>query len=309
MEVSALRTGPHATRAYVEFAASALGGADDVELTTWSVRRLRRAERGDVTPRRTLRARMAARAASMGVPISASWAAPTADVIFEASGALRLGAAPPAVITVHRVAPPRDAASRREWEQLRRAVDAGVVLHVLTSALGDQLVAEVGIPRDAVMVAAPGVRVAPPTPATATGAPRVLVLRGASAAREVAILEALQAAGIGAERADEVTAAATCCVLAAPDATFPLAAFESLVAGVPVVAARTPTTTELLQGSAVLVDAAATQEFVDAAMELCGNDAARAVVVAAGRARADDFSWARRTDALVRIVRRAAQRR
>lgn len=310
IEVSALG-GAHAASEFVEFAMAALAGASDVELRAWSVRRLRGSRSGGIAPRRSARGWLGERAARLGVPISTSWASPRAEVIFEASGPLALRARAPGVLSVHEFDRDGDTSSRRRRrERLRRAADDGVVLHVMTSAHADALVDELGVSRAAIAVAAPGVRPARPLPAgPAPKAAQVIVLRGSVPSRDQEVLERLRAAGASVDLALIPPASpCTCCVLATPGDGFPQVAFEALAAGTAVVVARTPTTTELLEGAATLVDADSTQDAVDAAMELCANDAARAIAVAAGRARADDFTWARRASALVSVVRRSVAR-
>ena len=307
IEVSALRGGGHAAMEFVDFAVAALAGAADVELHAWSVRRLQHATEDGVAPRRSARARLGERAARLGLPVSTRWASPQAQVIFEASGPLALRALAPGLLTVHDADRPGDGrARRRRRERLQRAVGDGVVLHVMTSAHAEELAAELDVPRTAIIVAAPGVRAArhgPLSPPPAT--PRVIVLRGADPSRDQMVLEALRSAGANVELAATMTASpGTCCVLASPDERFPLAALEALASGAAVVVTRTPTTTELLEGAATLVDGS-TQDVVDATMELCANDAARAIAVAAGRARADDYTWARRASELVAVVRRS----
>ena len=135
------------------------------------------------------------------------------------------------------------------------------------------------------------------------------MLRGTIPSRDQAVLEGLRAAGATVELASIPQASPrTCCVLATPGDGFPQVALEALASGIAAVVARTPTTTELLEGAATLVDGDSTKEVVDAAMELCANDAARVIAVAAGRARADDFTWARRATELVDVVRRSVVR-
>jgi glycosyltransferase involved in cell wall biosynthesis len=82
-----------------------------------------------------------------------------------------------------------------------------------------------------------------------------------------------------------------------------------LAAGVPLVAVRTPTTTELLEGAAALVDPRATDDVVDAVLAFTRDGASRSIAVAAGRTRASDFSWSRRASEVTHLVRRAAARR
>jgi Glycosyl transferases group 1 len=308
IEVSALRGGSHAASEFVDFALAVLRARTDVEVRSWSVRRLSRASPARPMARGSVRGRLGERAARLGLPVSTSWASPPAQVIFEASGPLALRACAPGVLTVHDLEHSGDAAvRRRQHQRLRRAVDEGIVLHVMTSADADELAHDLNVSPATIVVAAPGVRAAPPPhEPPATTVPLVVVLRGTGASRDQAVLEGLRAAGATAELADGVpTAPSTCCVLATANGGFPLSAFESLAAGTAVVAARTPTTTQLLEGAATLVDAGSTQDFVEAAMELCTNDDARTIAVAAGRARAEDFTWARRAAELVGVVRRS----
>jgi Glycosyl transferases group 1 len=235
-------------------------------------------------------------------------AAPRADVVFLASGPLAMQPTAPGVVTVLRVERSVDRASRRRWDRLRRAVGTGVLVHAPTASVADAVCERAGIDRAGVVVAAPGIRATrvPVDRAPLPGA-SVVVLAGESAPRDRAVLAALQAAGANAWIATGLDATATpsCCVLASPSDGFPLVALEAQAAGVALVAARSPTTTELLEGAAALVDTDATQDFVEAAMELCGNDAARAIAVAAGRARADDFTWARRSGEMQAVVWRS----
>jgi glycosyltransferase involved in cell wall biosynthesis len=94
-------------------------------------------------------------------------------------------------------------------------------------------------------------------------------------------------------------------VFASPGNGFPFAAIEAMACDTPVVAARTPTTSEILEGAAVLVDAAPTTDVADAAAALATKDAPRTLVVAAGRARANDFSLGGRGPELVSLLHRA----
>jgi Glycosyl transferases group 1 len=308
IELSALRGRSHAAREFVEFAVAALDGSAEVEVRPWSVRRLSRASPARRSGRGTVRSRLGERAARMGLPVSSRWASTPADVIFEASGPLALRTSAPGVLTVHDLERSSDAGVRRRRHQrLQRAADEGIVLHVMTSSEADELAHDLNLSRGSIVVAAPGVRAALPEDVRPmTVVPQVVVVRGAITSRDLAVLDGLRAAGATAELADGASATpSTCCVFATADEGFPLSAFESLVAGTAVVATRTPTTTELLEGAATLVDAGSTQDFVDAAMELCTNDDARAIAVAAGRARAEDFTWAHRAPELVGVVRRS----
>jgi glycosyltransferase involved in cell wall biosynthesis len=176
----------------------------------------------------------------------------------------------------------------------------------MTAASAEALAAELDVPLGSIAVAAPGVRAIAPGAAPPSTARSIVILPGVSPARDRAVEEAIRATGATVLRADpRATSTATCAVLASPGAGFPLAALEALAAGSAVVIARTATTTELLEGAATLVDGAATQDVVDAVLELCANDAARAIAVAAGRARAADFTWERRAAGIAGVVRRS----
>jgi Glycosyl transferases group 1 len=309
VEVSALHGGSHTATEFIAFAVAALRNAVDISPTEWSVRRLRRAERATIRLRHRARARLGERAAVLGLPLSARWATPGAQVAYLASGPLALRVTPPGLVTVlHLDAANRDAPRRRRLDRLARAVADGVVLHVPTNAAADALADILRVDRASIAVAAPGVRVPhAPAPPLGSSPGAILVLEGDSASKDLAVLEALRAAGAPAQIAvgPGATPEPACCVLASPSAVFPIGALEAMAAGTAVVATRSPTTTELLEGAARLVDAGTPKELADAAMELHTNQAARAIAVAAGRARAGDFTWASRSGDLLDLVRRS----
>jgi hypothetical protein len=308
IEVSALHRGPHAVAEFVAFAVAALREAEDVDLIEWSVRPLRRRERGGQRLRRNARARLGERAARVGLPVRAGWASPAADVTLLASGPLALRANPPGVVAVLDLeVMDRSTRQRRQLDRLRRAAADGMVLLVSTNATADALSAVLHVERASIAVVAPGVRAARRSSAprrAAEGA--ILVLEGTQPSRDLAVLEALQLAGAPAHLVGSPDAATepTCCVLASPSDAFPLAALEAMAGGIAVVAARSPTTTELLDGAATLVDGGATRDLVEVAMGMHVNEQARGIARAAGSARAADFTWARRSGALQAVVRR-----
>jgi len=311
LEVSALGRRSHAATEFVAFARAALHDAEDLAVVEWSARRLRREDRPVARLRHAWRPRIAERVATLGLPVTTRWAVRNADVVFLAGGPLALRAKPPGVVTVLDPDPDaggRDAASRRRLDQLRRAAGDGLVLHVPTHAAADVLATALAVDRASIAVAVPGVRAVAPadTMGSATQA-SILVLEGGHPSRDHAVLEALRAAGLDAALATSPSTSSpvACCVVASPDDAFPLVALEAIAAGHAVVAARTPATTELLEGAAALVDGNATQEFVEAAMALGASDAARTIGEAAGRARAQDFTWGSRSEELRVLVRRA----
>ena len=73
-------------------------------------------------------------------------------------------------------------------------------------------------------------------------------------------------------------------------ARFPYFAIAALAAGVPTCATPTPVNRELLEGAASLVDDADPVTFSSVVYDVWQNDALRAVLQAAGRVRATDFS-------------------
>jgi hypothetical protein len=307
MEVSALRRGPHAAAEFVAFAVAALHVAEDVDVVEWSVRPLRRQDRAARRLPRSARARLGERAASLGLPMRASWASPIADLTFLASGPLALRPTTPGVVAVLDLeVGERSASRRRHLDRLQRAAAHGMVLLVPTNAVADALADAIHVDRASIAVVAPGVRVAPrlaePSPSP-EGA--ILVLEGSQPSRDLAVLEALRVAGATAHLAGSPVPSSTCCVLASPSDAFPLAALEAMAGGIAVVAARSPTTTELLDGAATLVDAGATRDLVEVAMGLHVNEQTRVIARAAGRARAEDFTWVRRSGDLQAVVRRS----
>jgi Glycosyl transferases group 1 len=308
VEVSALQGGTRAESAFVTFVLGVLRESDSFAPTAFSTRWLRRADRPTgVATRPQLRPWVAGRVAAMGVPASSSWAVRGGAVLHLASGPSTLAVPPPAVVTVHRVAGVLDGApSRRRLELLRRAAGDGVVVHAVSHRIADALV-EIGVDRAAIVVATPGVRFTAPHAGPSDHGSSIVVLEGASRAKDLALLDALRAGGAVATLVESIVGRTecACAVLASPDDAFPLSALEAVVAGTPVVAARSSTTTELLEGAATLVDPSSLQDMADAAIDLASNGGARGIAIAAGRARAADYSWDRRSAALNVVLRRA----
>jgi glycosyltransferase involved in cell wall biosynthesis len=245
--------------------------------------------------------------------MSTRWVVPRADVVFLASGQGPLRASVPGVVSVLEVAglaPSQGRSAARRRTLLGRAADDGVLVHAATQGLADVLVAEVGLHRSQVVVVHPGIEevAAPPAPVAHNG---VVVLEGTDGRRDQAICDTLRAAGTPAVlvSSSRPPLDAKCAVLASPGEGFPFGALRLLAAGVPLVAARTPTTTELLEGAAELVDPRATDDVVDSVLGFTRDDTSRSIAVAAGRTRASDFSWSRRAGDVTHLVRRAAQRR
>jgi glycosyltransferase involved in cell wall biosynthesis len=180
------------------------------------------------------------------------------------------------------------------------------VIHAVTHAVANALVERGGLRRDSVVIAAPGIELPASLDPTHAGS-GVEVIEGRSPTRDHEVADAIARAGTTSSvvSAIDVHRRPRCVVVATPSEGFPYEAMRAFALGIPVVAARTATTTELLEGAATLVDPLATDEFVAATLEHVGDDAARSVSVAAGRARASDYSWDRRASDIVQVLSRA----
>ena len=313
VEVSALGGPSFDRRCLVEFALDAMRADGSIIPATWSLRWVRRRDLvGGANP--SLRGWLAARSTALGMAPRASWASPRAQVRFLASGPALIRLGPPGVVTIHSAAEAlriaaAGSSSRGAGAMLRRATDRGVIVHAASHAAGDAAVSELGLDRASVVVALPGL------PATRRAAPpstdSIGVVAGTSLTLDTAAVDSLRERGVRAEliAAGDAAAPRPCVVFASPGDGFPYAALEAFASGTPVVASRTPTTTELLEGAAVLVETRATTDLADAAAALMENGAHHGLVVAAGRARVGDFSCERRAPELISLLRRARSSR
>ena len=314
VEVSALRDGPHDAAGFVEFVLGSLSDAGTYAATPWSLRRLGSAAATRHAVARSLSTRVAARAAAVGAAVSANWAAPPATLLHLAGGPRPLRVDAPAVISVHRPPGPDDGRGRqprKAHDLLRRAADAGVVIHTVTDELADDLIERVGVDRNAIVIMHPGIRLPLEAVDGSSGsAASIDVLSGASPALDVAIVNSINASGVASAtlRDADDPLQGRCVVVAAPGPGFPTRALEALAAGVPVVTARTPTTASLLAGAVRFIDDGSVADAVDAAVDLATNEMERRIAVAAGRARALDFEWHARRTGLLELYRRASLR-
>jgi glycosyltransferase involved in cell wall biosynthesis len=278
VEVSALGRGSYDQRAFVEFALGALTADDSTSHATWSAGWLRRRDRIEGA-RPSRRSWLVSRSMVLGMAPRASWVAPRAQVTFLASGPALLRVARSGVITILSIADVLRVeaggfSSRSVGAQLRRSAGEGVIVHAACQAAADAAVSVLELDRSSVVVAA--------------------------------TVDSIQQRGVPAELiAANVTSSRPCVVFASPGDGFPFAALEALARDTPVVASRTPTTTEILEGAVVLVESVAAGDIADAAVALATNDARRGLAIAAGRARAGDFSCQRRAPELVSVLRRA----
>jgi glycosyltransferase involved in cell wall biosynthesis len=100
-------------------------------------------------------------------------------------------------------------------------------------------------------------------------------------------------------------------VLAYPslDEGFGLPLLEAMRFGVPIVAARAGAIPEVAGDAARLVDPFDTDALAAALADVIGDDVHRRTLVAAGRARVQDFSWERSASEFVALYREAAMER
>lgn len=268
VEVSAFGAGTHDERAFVEFALAALAADPAVSTSTWSLRWLRGDDRTAArTPSR--RGWLAARASILGLLPAAAWAAPRTQLCFLASGPALVRMASPGVVTIHAVdqvqrieTAPR---SRRfVGEALRRAADSGVLVHTTSHVVADAAVSQLGLDRASVVIALPGI--APATRSEAVRSEAIGVVAGTNPARDAATLDVLRDRGVPAElihpRSKEM--ARPCVVFASPRDGFPFCELLAMTSDTPVVASRSDTTAEILEGAIVLVDPGRPTEIADA---------------------------------------------
>lgn len=221
----------------------------------------------------------------------------------------------PLVVTVDDLRPLRgDRYNRQRVKQLRRLIQRGAHIVASSNAASAEVQESLGMRRDQIAVVAPAV---PPASETIHGADLVVNLTGATseflraatglvefaelesarivvlASREAA--SRIRSAGV---RVDMATRSAAPTVLAnarvvvhlSDGARFPLFAIAALAAGVPTCATATAVNRELLEGAALLVPAQDPSRILSAVRELWSNDQQRAILFAAGVARASDFA-------------------
>jgi glycosyltransferase involved in cell wall biosynthesis len=85
---------------------------------------------------------------------------------------------------------------------------------------------------------------------------------------------------------------------------FGMPLIEAMAAGVPVIAARSGAAIETVGEAGLLVDTADALDMAAAIERLLGDDALRASLVAAGRARASTFTWDRAAAQTLTVYRR-----
>ncbi len=219
----------------------------------------------------------------------------------------------PLLITVDDLRPLRDEErTHQRVVQLQRAVGRGAVLVVSSRAARHEVMAALNLERAEIVVVRPPVG---HVDVTHGGAALVVSVTGLAerfdalakdletfvqrrgsqliVVASTTVGQRLRASGITAtvvERRNSASAlaAARCVVHISDGARFPSFAVAALAAEVPTVALATDINRELLNGAAALVHR--DNEVIATLDDLWANDSRRAILIAAGRARAADFS-------------------
>ena len=234
------------------------------------------------------------------------------DVVHVAGRATPPTRGVPLLISVDDLRPLRAEGGHQRVVQLQRAVQRGAVLVVSSRAARAEVMTTMGLERPEIVVARPPVS---QMRDTGEGAALVVSVSGNTERFEAlaadlqgfadrhrapwyviasaAVLARVRASGVAAtlvERRDAATtlAHARVVIYISDGARFPSFAIAALSAGVPTLARAIDINRELLGGAAALIHH--DDEAMGALEDLWANEARRAILVAAGRARAADFS-------------------
>lgn len=271
---------------------------------------------------------------SRGWPIDA-WLPPV-DVVHVAGLATPPTRSTPLLISVDDLRPLRDdRRDRQRVAQLRRAVDQGARLVASSRSAGLEVQAALGLQREQVVSVPPAVagdvmggrgeslvvHVTGRTDEFLRRGPDLVALAERRRARVVVLASKeasarLRASGLHVvvrqrSAAAEVLRDARAVVHLSDGARFPSFVISALAAGVPTCATSTAVNRELLSGATALVDERDPDRLLEAVAELWEDESRRAVLIAAGRARATDYSpdvAARSYDALYRNLVREVVR-
>jgi glycosyltransferase involved in cell wall biosynthesis len=223
--------------------------------------------------------------------------------------------ATPLVISVDDLRPLRDdAKDRQRVTQLVRAVRRGAQLVASSRAASLEVQRSLGLERENVVIVAPPVEwnqqvnggtdlvvnITGRTDEFLALASAFVAFARRRQARVVALASSeasvrIRQSGIDVtvrsrRHAAEVLSGARTVVHLSDGARFPSFAIAALAAGVPTCATPTPVNRELLEGAAVIADEREVDQFAAAVENLYENESRRAVLRAAGRDRAKDFS-------------------
>ena len=218
----------------------------------------------------------------------------------------------PLLISVDDLRPLREKHSHQRVAQLQRAVSRGATLVVSSRAARHEVMSAMGLERPEIVVVRPPVgRVAPTSNGKAlvvsvTGNTERFVALSADlqdfvtrhrtslmVVASTAVVQRLRATGVNAtyverRHAAEALALARCVAYISDGARFPSFAIAALAAGVPTLARATEINRELLSGAAALIHD--DDEALGALEDIWTNEPRRAILMAAGVARASDFS-------------------
>jgi glycosyltransferase involved in cell wall biosynthesis len=240
---------------------------------------------------------------------------PAVDVVHVAGVATPPTRTTPLFISVDYLRPLRDdARGRQRVAQLRRAVDRGAQLVASSRTASLEVQRALGLQRDQVVAVAPAVafdrtviggadlvvNVTGRTDDFLARAPGLVALARRRGARVVVLASTeasvrIRQSGLPVvlrRRGDAANAlaGARAVVHLSDGARFPSFVIAALAAGVPTCATATEVNRELLDGASSLVAEADAERMSAAIEELWEDEARRALLVAAGRARAGDFT-------------------
>jgi glycosyltransferase involved in cell wall biosynthesis len=241
---------------------------------------------------------------------------PAVDVIHLAGLATPPTRRTPLIISVDDLRPLREESRiHQRITQLQRAASRGATL-VASSATASHEVRQVlGVKRSRVVVVPPAV---PSVALTTDGhdlvvnvtgltdwflvvAPGLVAFAESRGAQLVALTSATAVTVRSRSEARAALAQARVVMHFSDGARFPSFAIAALAAGVPTIARSTPINRELLEGAAELV--AQDDEFVATLDEVWHRETRRAIMIAAGRSRADDFAPATAARAYAALYR------
>lgn len=251
---------------------------------------------------------------------------PPLDVLHVAGRATPPTTSTPLVISVDDLRPLRgESREHQRITQLRRAVDHGALLVASTRSASHEVQRVLGVDRARVVVVPPAVPLVEPT---VEGRALVVNLTGVvepflklaselvafaqqrgsyvEAVTSAAVAQRIRARGIDVQlrprrEARDALANARVALHISDGARFPSFAIAALAAGVPTVARATAINRELLGGAAALTES--DDDVLALLADLWDSPARRAITIAAGRSRAQDFAPATAARAYVALYR------
>ncbi|HEY5103533.1 MAG TPA: hypothetical protein VII65_00670 [Acidimicrobiales bacterium] len=251
---------------------------------------------------------------------------PVVDVVHVAGRATPPTKLIPLIISVDDLRPLLgDSRERQRVTQLRRAVSHGALLVASTRSASHEVLNVLGVDRSRVVVVPPAVPLVQPTMngkalvVNLTGvvkpflrlAPQLVAFAKSHDAEVIAVTSAGVAQRIRSRSLDvtlrsrhearSALAEARVVLHISDGARFPSFAIAALAAGVPTIARATAINRELLSGAAALTEG--DEEVMPTLSELWESESRRAIVVAAGRSRAEDFAPATAARAYASLYR------